>query len=278
MTTQTQKLLNFMRKNAYHEFNAKTLSRHLKINVKKVTVYLNRLHNKGMIQRTGPGFYKAVADMTVLRQHQLSNPPTLLHGILLESDIVRKVTKYPQGGSPKSQNVILKMTKELERWLDANEFVYREDNHSYFRYVWWENRRITVTVFETCKLHVYVSSTKHPLSFPEFENMLIFLDGFLDAIAPFDEPRLIRLKEVGLAKDFKELRLDGVSSVSLKAFRNAFARIYYKDDIQATRVEHHLKLDMPLDDALKSLSILTHPVNYEKMLNGKHERIEEAYG
>jgi len=103
------------------------------------------------------------------------------------------------------------------------------------------------------------------------------LGGFLESVAPFDEPRLIKLKEIGVAKDFKELRLDGVSSVSLKAFRNAFCRIYYKDDIQATRVEHHLKLDMPLDDALKSLSILTHPVNYEKMLNVKSDRVEDSY-
>jgi hypothetical protein len=141
--------------------------------------------------------------------------------------------------------------------------------------VWWENRRITITVFETCKLHVYISSSKHPLSFPEFESLLVFLDGFLDAIAPFDEPRLVRLKEVGLAKDFKELRLDGVSSVSLRAFRNAFARIYYKDDIQATRVEHHLMLDMPLDVALKSLSILTHPVNYARMLQEENKPDEK---
>ena len=266
-----------MQKNAFREFNIHTLSKTLKIDKKKVAVYLNRLHNKGQIQRTAPGFYKAVANMTVVRKNQFTNPPTLLHGILLECSLIRKITKYPQGGFPKRKIVILKLGKDLIRWLDANEFVYRDDNHSYFRYVWWENRKITITVFETCKLHVYVSSSKNPLSFPEFENLLLFLGGFLESVAPFDEPRLIKLKEIGVAKDFKELRLDGVSSVSLKAFRNAFCRIYYKDDIQATRVEHHLKLDMPLDDALKSLSILTHPVNYEKMLNVKSDRVEDSY-
>jgi len=276
MTTQTKRLLNFMRKNAYHEFNAKTLSQLLKISKPKINVYLKRLLDKGQILRVAPGFYKATADMTVVRQNQFTNPPTLLHGILLECSLIRKITKYPQGGSPKRKIVIVKMTKELVRWLDANEFVYRDDNHSYFRYVWWENRRITVTVFESCKLHVYISSSKNPLSFPEFENLLIFLDGFLDAIAPFDDTRLIKLKEIGVAKDFKELRLDGVSSVSLRAFRNAFCRIYYKDDIHATRVEHHLKLDMPLDDALKSLSILTHPVNYERMLNGSKDDYKDV--
>jgi hypothetical protein len=44
--------------------------------------------------------------------------------------------------------------------------------------------------------------------------------------------------------------------------------MYYKDDQQLTRVEHHLTLDMSLDEALKSLSVLTYPVNYEKMVMG----------
>lgn len=268
MTTQTQKILNFMRKNAYHEYNSKTLSRILKIDSKKINVYLQRLLNKGVILKTAKGFYKASADMTVVRQHQLTNPPTLLHGILLECIIVRRITKDPQGAPPKSQNVITKLSGELVKWLDVNEFVFREDNHSWFRYLWWENRRITLTVFENLKLHVYVSSSKNPLSLPEFQNLLIYLDGYLDAITPFKDRRVVRLKEVGVAKDFKELRLEGVKSVSLRAFMNAWSRIYYKDDIEATRVEHHLKLDMPLDDALKSLSILTHPVNYKDMLMG----------
>jgi hypothetical protein len=268
-----------MRKNAYHEFNSKTLSRCLKISNKKINVYLTRLHNKGLILRTAPGFYKASADMTVVRQHQYTNPPTLLHGILLECSLVRKITKDPQGAPPKDKIVILKLSKELVRWLEANEFVYRDDNHSYFRFVWWENRRITITVYDNCKLHVYISSTKHPLSYPEFEKLLLFLDGYLDAIAPFDDRRLVRLKEVGLAKDFKELRLEGVKSVSLRAFKNSWARMYYKDDDQVTRVEHHLVLEMPLDDALRSLSILTNPVNYSKMLlNGDKENIDKAYG
>jgi len=266
-----------MRKNAYHEYNSKTLSRILKIDSKKINVYLQRLLNKGLILKASKGFYKASADMTVVRQNQLTNPPTLLHGILLECTIVRKITKDPQGAPPKSKNVITKLSAELVRWLDVNEFVYREDNYSWFRYLWWENRRITLTVFDNLKLHVYISSSKHPLSYPEFLSLLSYLDGFLDAITPFKDRKVVRLKEIGLAKDFKELRLEGVKSVSLRAFMNAWSRIYYKDDMDATRVEHHLVLEMPLDDALKSLSILTHPVNYEKLLNVKGDRVDEAY-
>lgn len=262
--------MNFLRKNAYREYNAKTLSRILKISENKTKVYLNRLHNKGLILRTTKGIYKAYADITVLRQQQLANPPTLLHGILLECILIRKVTKRVQGTPPKHKFVTQKFNKDLIAWLSTHEFEYRSDNHSYVRNLWWENRRISVSIYSNNKLEIYISSTKNPLDYPTFELMLSYLDGYFEEIAPFKDRRVVKLKEVGLAKDFHELRLEGVKSVSLRAFKNAWARIYYKDDQQLTRVEHHLVLDMPLDDALKSLSILTTPVNYEKQLNHNH--------
>jgi hypothetical protein len=267
--TQTSKVLNFLRKNAYREYNAKTLARHLKIETNKMKVYLNRLHNKGLIMRTTKGMYKAYADMTVIREQQLTNPPTLLHGIMMECSVIKLVTKYPPGALPKRKIVISILGKKLVDWLKANEFGFRSDNNSWFRYVWYKQWRITLTITSNGKLCIYISASKHPLSLPEFDNILIFLDGYLEEIAPFNDRKVVRLKEVGVAKDFKELRLDGVKSVSLRAFHNAWTRIYYKDDQQLTRVEHHLVLDMPLDDALKSLSILTTPVNYINQLNGK---------
>lgn len=261
IVTQTQRLLNFMRKNAHHEYNARTLSRILKMGENKVKVYLNRLHNKGLILRVDKGMYKAVCDLAVVRGNQLENPPTLLHGILLECTIVRHVTKWGQGAPPQQKNCYVE--NGLEKWLESHEFAYRSDNHSWFRYVWWNGRRLTFTIFSTDKLHVYLSSTRNPISYDEFELLLSFLDGYFEEIAPFKDRRVVKLKEVGLAKDFKELRLEGVKSVSLRAFKNAWARIYYKDDQQATRVEHHGCYDMTLDEALKSLSVLTTPVNFE---------------
>ena len=264
MVAQTQRLLTFMRKNAHHEYNARTVSKILKLDENKCKVYLNRLHNKGLINRVDKGMYKAVCDLAVVRNNQLESPPTLLHGILLECTIVRRVTKWGQGAPPKPG--ICYAGNGLEDWLRTHEFVYRDDNHSWFRYVWWSGRRLTFTVFSTNKLHVYLSSTRNPVSYDEFDLLLSFLDGYFEEIAPFKDRRVVRLREVGLAKDFKELRLDGVKSVSLRAFKNAWARIYYKDDSQLTRVEHHLTLDMTLDEALKSLSVLTTPVCFESVV------------
>jgi hypothetical protein len=261
--------LNFLRKNAYREYNAKTLSRILKIKENKVVVYLNRLHNQGSILRTTKGMYKAYADITVIREQQLTSPPTLLHGIMMECTLLKDITKYPPGTPPKRKIVMSVLGKNLVDWLKINGFGFRSDNNSWFRYLWYKQWRITLTITSNGKLCIYIAASKHPLSLPEFDNILIFLDGYLEEISPFQDRRVVRLKEVAVAKDFKELRLDGVKSVSLRAFHNAWTRIYYKDDQQLTRVEHHLVLDMPLDDALKSLSILTTPVNYINQLNGK---------
>jgi hypothetical protein len=137
-------------------------------------------------------------------------------------------------------------------------------NYRYYRDLWYEGRKITITVHLKGKVDVYVNSSDNPLIYPDFLKMLDFLNGFLERIAPFSERKVVKLLEVGLAKDFKQLRLDGVKSISLKAFTNAMARIYYKDDIRATRFEHHLAPSMTLDDALRSLSILTNPINYKE--------------
>jgi len=258
-----------MRKNAYREYNAKTISRHVKINERKVKVYLNRLHNQGLILRTTKGMYKAYADMTIIREQQLTNPPTLLHGIMMECSLAKLLTKYPPGTPPKRKFVSKYFDKKLLNWLKLNDFGFRDDNYSWFRYLWYKQWRLSLTVTCTGKLCIYISGSKHPISLPVFNEILIFLDGYFEEIAPFKDRRVVKLKEVGLAKDFKELYLAGLKSVSLRAFHNAWTRIYYKDDQQVTRAEHHLALNMSLDDALKSLSILTTPVNYTNQLNGR---------
>ena len=49
-----------------------------------------------------------------------------------------------------------------------------------------------------------------------------------------------------------------------------------KDDQSLTRVEHHLVLEMSLDDALKSLSVLTTPVNYEKQVLSRPDELRDV--
>ncbi len=262
--SQTKKVLDFLRKNAQHEYNANTIDRTLlgekdykkdKKRIGTIKTILSRLTKQGKISRTKRGFYQANIDISLL--HQLENPPLMLHGIMLECKTTKKLQKHIQGIPSKEY------TTEALQLLNALDFI-PSTNYRYYRDLWFEGRKITVTVHLMGKVDVHINSTKNPLSYPDFLKVLTYLGGFLEKLSPFSDRKVVQVLEMGVAKDFRQLRLDGVKSVSLKNFTNAWARIYYKDDIKATRIEHHITGRMTLDDALKSLSILTNPINYSR--------------
>jgi len=251
--SQTKKVLDFLRRNAPQSYNAKTISKCLHIPEKTVKVCLYRLFKKDKIIRYCRGFYQANIDISLL--HKLENPPTTLHGIMLECKTTKTLQKVIDGIPSKQY------TDEAVMLFDSLGFL-PATNYRYYRDLWYEGRKITITVQLKGKVDIHISSSDNPLIYPDFLKMLDFLNGFLERIAPFGERKVVQLLEVGLAKDFRQLRLDGVKSVTLKVFTNAWGRIYYKDDLKMTRFEHHLVSKMSLDDALRSLSILTNPVNY----------------
>ena len=84
--------------------------------------------------------------------------------------------------------------------------------------------------------------------------MLDFLNGFLNKWMPVDR-KMVRLREVGVGRDYKRLRLKGASCISLKRFKDAWSQVYYKDDLGVTRFEHHLKIHLPLDVAIQSFKL-----------------------
>jgi len=246
-------VLDFLRKNAHHSYNVKTISKCLHIPENNVKVSLNRLSKQNKISRQCRGFYQSNIDISLL--HQLENPPTTLHGIMLECTTTKTLQKVIDGIPSKQY------TDEAVILLGSLGFL-PTTNYRYYRDLWYEGRKIIITVHLKGKVDVYINSSDNPLTYPDFIKMLDFLNGFLERMAPFSERKVVQLLEVGLANDFKELRLDGVKSVSLKVFENDWARVYYKDNIKATRFEHHLVPNMTLDDALRSLSILTNPINF----------------
>lgn len=252
--SQTKKIFDFLRRNAPHPYNAKTICRCLKIPINSVKVCLHRLEKQRKIFRDCKGFYAAYIDISLLSQ--LENPPTTLHGIMLECKTIMELQKCIDGIPSKEY------TDEALRFLYALDFI-PTTNFRYYKILMFEGRRITITVHLKGKIDIYINSTKNPLIYPDFLRILSFLEGFLEKIAPLQNKKVVQLLEVGVAKDYRQLRLDGVKSVTLHNFTNVWSRIYYKDEKTGTRFEHHLTTRMNLDDALKSLSILTNPVNYK---------------
>lgn len=262
INSQAKKVLDFLRCHANHSFNAKTIDRCLygkkdymrdEKRIGTIKTSLTRLVKKGKINRVSRGFYQANIDISLLQQ--LENPPTLLHGIMLECKTTKKLQKCIQGIPSKEYNA------EALILLYALGFE-ATTNHRYHTDLWFEGRNIKITVHLKGKVDIYINSSKNPIDYPGFKRILVYLDGFFENLAPFRDRKVVRLLEVGVAKDFKQLRLEGAQCISLKTFTNAWARVYYKKDIDATRFEHHLTPNMTLDDALKSLSILTNPINF----------------
>lgn len=267
--SQTKKVFDFLRKNAPHDYNAKTIDRMLfgekdykkdKKRMGTIKTILSRLVKQGKISRVSRGQYQANIDISLL--HQIENPPSTLHGIMLECKTTKKLQKGIHGIPSKEY------TEEALQLLNALDFI-PTTNYRYYQDLWFEGRRITITVHLMGKVDIHINSNKNPLGYPDFLKVLTYLGGFLEKLSPFSDRKVVQVLEVGVARDFRQLRLDGVKSVSLRNFTNAWARIYYKDDIKATRFEHHIVGRMTLDDALKSLSILTNPLNY------KHESKSE---
>lgn len=258
----TKKVLNFLRKNVPHSYNVKTIDRCLyggkdyKKDVRRlntIKTILCRLTKQELITRIDRGCYQANIDISLL--HRLESPPSLLHGIVLECKTTKQLQKCIDGIPAKV------FTDEALRLLTALGFI-QSTNYRYNRIIWYEGRRITITVHLMGKIDVSIRSSDNPLGYLDFLKMLDFLNGFLEQLAPFSNKKVVDVLEMGIAKDFRKLRLEGVKCVTLKAFSNAWARIYWHKDLKMTRFEHHLVPRMTLDDALKSLSILTNPINY----------------
>ena len=92
------------------------------------------------------------------------------------------------------------------------------------------------------------------MNLPDFVRFADFICGFLSSICKFQKGKAM-LRQIGINRDFEEQRLDGVSCITLKKFMNDWARVYQKDDM--VRYEHHLKLNITLEDAFNSLQLLT---------------------
>jgi len=261
--SKTKQVLDFLRKHFNKAHTAISIHRSLykgndyiknKKEIKTINTILWRLNKKNLIDRTHQGFY--VANISFSLIHKLEKPPSELHGIVLGCNLLKNLQKDPEG--PRSVTI----SEEGISILCSLGFIYDSSNKSYEKTLFYSNRRVLITVNRNSKVLIHIGCTNNPLDLPGFYNLLIFLDGFLEPLAPFNNREVVDLLEVGIAKDFKELRLDGVSSVSLKCFTNAWTRIYYHKGLKVTRFEHHVQPKMTLDDALKSLSILTNPVNY----------------
>ena len=214
----------------------------------KIRTELKRLSDHKKIRRMHRGFYQAKPSPRIIQK--LEDPETKLHGIKLECELTENNTFGIHGIS--AQNNILDFLKTNR----FNEVTTRQGTFlkRWTKNIWWEERNITITIHEKGLVEIFCGASNNPLSFPGFCSLCDYLSGYMQPISPFKK-RNVMMKQVGVNRDFEEERLEGVSCITLHKFLNDWARIYQKEN--GVRYEHHLKLNITLEDAFNSLSLLT---------------------
>jgi len=237
--SNSNKILKQLQKSIPHSYNVATLYRIFKgkIEYNTIKTELSRLVKKGKVQRETRGFYKAMATPETLRF--LENPPVLLHGIMLSCNTKEKLQNDIHGIPSQSY------TNDALNWFGVMGFLSTTNNR-FHNEIWVEDRKVTITFHLKGRIDIYINSSKHPIDYLAFQKLMDYINGYLDKWIPFDK-RKIHLVQTGVARDYKKLRLEGVSSVSMKVFTNCWARVYYKQDIKSTRIEAHITTDTTLD-------------------------------
>lgn len=260
----------FLEQNIRYSYNAPSIHRHLKGHIPLNTIRseLRRLYNDDKINLVGRGFYQAKVKKSNI--DLLENPPTMLHAITIICDSP-KLQKLRQGLT--SHSCRFNTWLDFLEWLEVEQFeVYsysKGDKKQYSKIIWYDDRDIHLSIHNNCKIDIYIGCSKHPVDYFEFRDIYNRVNGYLNCISPFVNEYVT---QIGINKDFKEFDLDGVNSLRLRDFSNAWFQIYRKESIQRVRFECHLtpKPRLGLRDAYFILDGFSRPVG-----NGFVQREDE---
>lgn len=256
----SKNIIEIMKRNSKYKFTAMVLYASLffkentptdKKLLAQIRTELSRLEKRKKIRKMKHGYYQIRPAPEIIEK--LEDPQVKLHGIKLEHNHFENNTLGIHGISAQTNNIF--------NFLNANRFDKVKTKRGTFlkrwtKSMWWEERNITITIHENGLIEIFCNASSNPLPFPEFCRYCDFLTGYFQPITSFKR-RDVMMKQVGINRDFEEQQLDGVSCITLHKFMNDWARVYQKDDL--VRYEHHLKLEITLEDAFNSLQLLTTP-------------------
>jgi len=109
----------------------------------------------------------------------------------------------------------------------------------------FEDRILTITVHSKGTVQIFVNASGHPLTFPEFDRLQTYVKAKFDFVDEYSW----KLCQIGLNVDQRQIGLEGVTSVRLAVFRNAWFQVYQKGE-DTVRWEAHMNPDLKLDEAV----------------------------
>lgn len=263
----SKRILSLFRTDPRTEYNAVTIDRFLygkikydktlrKNHVKQIRKELDRLYKRKILMRPQRGYYSLRISAKTL--HLLDNPPVVCHGIKIEATMTHI-------GTP--QKTILGITSndhgfDVFSWLNMMNFS-ETTNKRWMKRFFWEGRFITLTMHPGCGLiELWIKCSDNPMDFSAMYRFREYVKGVLAPVSDFSDARV---REIGVNKDFREMRLEGVSSMSLHVFMNAWSKIYFKESIGAVRVEQHWVGSISFEDVVEIIGRINTPIIHEKM-------------
>ena len=210
---------------------------------------LSRLLSREKIVKHRRGYYSLKITPATLKY--LENPPITVHGLKLECRAKQTLQKTILRITANNNKTY---TKEMLNWFKAMSFK-ESTKYRWFRRIPWEGRGLNITIHLNGLIEIWVKSSELPLSYPDMVRFCSYINGFLSTLKPED----IMVRQIGVAKDFQSLRMDGISSITLHKFMNDWSKIYYKETIGAVRIERHLTCTISLEQCMNTLFLLNNP-------------------
>lgn len=247
-----QRIVKFLEESIPEEYNAKTIALLLKINYNTAKDALARLAKNGKIVRAHHGFYRAKISAEDLKK--IEEPLLSIHGPKIECCIPDLASKWEEG---------ISLTQAFMPTRQRHENIITTT-------MWFEMRRVTVTFHKKGLVEIFCSTSECPMDYVTFTKFVSFVDGLLHIFGSDLYKANARLRQIGLNYDYRALRLDGVNSIKLQTFHNAWAQIYNKGR-DYMRIEEHMVMDISLAEAVTILSALQ-PIyiTYPKPEKDKH--------
>ena len=215
------RIVHYLFQIAPDEVDPKTIARVLKLNHSTVRKELSRI----LTMKNSPlfcerrGWYRHKLDMDTIAKISISKRIEL-HGIKLEGRL--------------QENTPYSLAEARHQYRKRG--IHKE---------MFEDRVVTITIHEMGLAEVWLNTSEHPIGFQQFDRFQSWVKGILD----FVEPWSWKLTQLGLNVDVHELNLEGVTSLKLSVFRNAWFQIYQKGE-DCVRIETHLYPNLQLEEGL----------------------------
>jgi hypothetical protein len=226
-----KRIIQYLRAISPRPATPKEIAFELGIEAKTVRATITRLHRHKFIEKSCTGHYRALYTLEDILKTE--SPELRLHGIKIEGMLpggAGLTSKLPFMGQPIEQ-------------CSGNRKKYS------FLY---DGRSVTIMVSDNGLIEIFLRSSKHAVDFVTFCGFAGWLDGlFMGQTHALN----LNVVELGIGRDFRTYRLDGIKSIKWGQWRNAWAQIYQKQN--EMRVEIHLNERIGLGDAIHILRGMT---------------------